>query len=63
MAEKHHRDDDIRVPKNKHGQGFPDRPAGERSRYDPEEEMPDPKQVDRDIREAEKVYRKNKKVA
>jgi hypothetical protein len=49
---------DSQPPKNEHGQGFPDRPAGEKSRYDPEQEMPDPKQVERDIEEAEKVYKK-----
>lgn len=49
---------DSEVPKNEHGQGFPDRPAGEKSRYDPEQEMPDPDQVERDIQEVEKVYKK-----
>jgi hypothetical protein len=44
------------VPKNEHGQGFPDRPAGEKSRYDPELEMPDPDQVEKDIDEVEKTY-------
>jgi len=43
-------------PKNEHGQGFPDRPAGEKSRYDPEQEIPDPQQVKKDIQEVEKVY-------
>jgi hypothetical protein len=52
---------DIQVPKNEHGQGFPDRPAGEKSRYDPEQEMPDPEQVERDIQEAEKEYKRNDK--
>ncbi|HWR16187.1 MAG TPA: hypothetical protein VN577_15270 [Terriglobales bacterium] len=47
-------------PKNEHGQGFADRPAGEKSRYDPELEMPDPEQVERDIEEVEKVYREDK---
>jgi hypothetical protein len=47
-------------PKNEHGQSFPDRPAGEKSRYDPEEEMPDPQQVDEEIDEAEKAYRERK---
>ena len=46
------------MPKNEHGQGFPDRPAGEKSRYDPEQEMPDPEQVERDRKEVEKVYKK-----
>jgi uncharacterized protein YjbK len=32
------------------------RPYGERSRYDPEEEIPDPEQVDRDIDEVEEEY-------
>jgi hypothetical protein len=45
------------VPKNEHGQGFPDRPAGEKSRYDPEQEIPDPEQVERDRKEVEKVYK------
>jgi len=49
---------DSEVPKNEHGQGFHDRPAGEKSRYDPEQEMPDPQQVDQDIQEVEKVYQK-----
>jgi hypothetical protein len=49
---------DSEVPKNEHGQGFPNRPAGEKSRYDPEQEMPDPDQVERDIQEVEKVYKK-----
>lgn len=53
--------EDIQPPKNEHGQGFPDRPAGEKSRYDPEEEMPDPDQVNEDIDEAEKTYRKDDK--
>lgn len=56
MAQDQNRDSE--VPKNKHGQGFPDRPAGEKSRYDPEQEMPDPQQVERDIQEVEKVYKK-----
>lgn len=51
------------VPKNEHGQGFADRPAGEKSRYDPEQEMPDPEQVDRDIKEVEKVYKKDEDAA
>ncbi len=52
---------DSEIPKNEHGQGFADRPAGEKSRYDPELEMPDPQQVERDIEEVEKVYgNKNK---
>ncbi len=49
---------DSDIPKNEHGQGFKDRPAGEKSRYDPEQEMPDPEQVERDIAEVEKVYKK-----
>ena len=49
---------DSQVPKNEHGQGFPDRPAGEKSRYDPEQEMPDPQQVEKDRKEAEKTYNK-----
>jgi hypothetical protein len=49
---------DPQIPKNEHGQGFPNRPAGEKSRYDPEEEMPDPQQVERDEQEVEKVYKK-----
>jgi hypothetical protein len=51
------------VPKNEHGQGFPDRPAGEKSRYDPEQEMPDPEQVENDIKEAEKTYKKDENAA
>jgi hypothetical protein len=54
---------DSQIPKNIHGQGFPDRPAGEKSRYDPEEEIPDPQQVEKDIQEVEKVYHKDKDVA
>ena len=54
MAEDKNRDTEI--PKNEHGQGFADRPAGEKSRYDPEQEMPDPEQVERDRKEVEKVY-------
>ena len=42
-----------------------DRPYGEASRYDPEEEIPDPDQVDLDIEEIEAEYepedKKNKK--
>ena len=49
---------DSEIPKNEHGQGFNDRPAGEKSRYDPEQEMPDPAQVDNDIKEVEKVYKR-----
>ncbi len=56
MAQNPKRDSEI--PKNEHGQSFPDRPAGERSRYDPEEEMPDPQQVEREERETEKAYKK-----
>jgi len=56
MAQKR----DSEIPKNEHGQGFPDRPAGEKSRYDPEQEMPDPDQVERDIQEVEKTYKKKK---
>ena len=52
--------DDEQIPKNEHGQGFPDRPAGDKSRYDPEEEMPDPQQVEKDIEEADKVYNDKK---
>lgn len=52
--------DNIKPPKNEHVQGFPDRPAGEKSRYDPEQEMPDPKQVEKDVQEVEKVYRDKK---
>ncbi len=52
--------DNIQPPKNEHGQSFPDRPAGEKSRYDPEQEMPDPKAVEKDIQEVEKVYRDKK---
>jgi len=51
------------IPKNEHGQGFADRPAGEKSRYDPEQEMPDPEQVDKDIQEVEKVYKDDKESA
>ncbi|HVZ15829.1 MAG TPA: hypothetical protein VG897_01835 [Terriglobales bacterium] len=53
-------DSDVQPPKNEHGQGFPDRPAGEKSRYDPEEEIPDPDQVEKDIDEAEKAYKDRK---
>jgi hypothetical protein len=56
MADKQNRDSEI--PKNEHRQGFPDRPAGEKSRYDPEQEIPDPQQVGQDIQDAEKVYKK-----
>jgi len=56
MADK----DNVQPPKNEHGQGFPDRPAGEKSRYDPEQEIPDPQQVEKDIEEVEKVYRDKK---
>jgi hypothetical protein len=49
------------VPKNEHGQGFPDRPAGDKSRYDPEYEIPDPEAVEEDIAEVEKVYNPKKK--
>jgi len=49
------------VPKHKHGQGFPDRPAGDKSRYDPEYEIPDPEAVEEDIAEVEKVYNPKKK--
>ena len=52
--------DNIKPPKNEHGQRFPDRPAGEKSRYDPEQEMPDPKAVEKDIQESEKEYRDKK---
>jgi hypothetical protein len=52
--------ENVQPPKNEHGQGFADRPAGEKSRYDPEQEMPDPKQVEKDIQEVEKVYRDSK---
>ncbi len=38
-----------------------DRPFGEKSRYDPEEEIPDPEQVDRDIQEVEEEYRPDEK--
>jgi len=61
MADKGTRDSE--VPKNEHGQGFADRPAGEKSRYDPEQEMPDPEQVERDIKEVEKVYKKDENAA
>lgn len=47
-------------PKNEHGQSFEDRPAGEKSRYDPEQEMPDPNAVEKDIQEVEKVYKDKK---
>jgi len=53
-------DSGTQVPKNEHGQGFPDRPAGEKSRYDPEFEMPDPDQAEKDIAEVEKVYKDRK---
>jgi hypothetical protein len=53
-------DSGTQPPKNEHGQGFADRPAGEKSRYDPEQEIPDPQQVEKDIKEAEKVYRDSK---
>lgn len=33
----------------------------EKSRYDPEYEVPDPQQVDEDIHEAEKAYRKDER--
>ena len=56
MAEN--RKGDSEIPKNKQGQGFPDRPAGEKSRYDPEFEMPDPERTERDRKEVEKVYKK-----
>jgi len=56
-------DRDSEIPKNEHGQGFNDRPAGEKSRYDPEQEMPDPDQVDRDIQEREEVYKKDEPAA
>ncbi|HMK31049.1 MAG TPA: hypothetical protein VK473_15310 [Terriglobales bacterium] len=49
------------VPRNEHGQGFHDRPAGEKSRYDPEYEMPDPEAVEEDIQEVEKAYKPRKK--
>jgi hypothetical protein len=61
MDENQNRDSE--VPKNEHGQGFPDRPAGDKSRYDPEQEIPDPQQVDRDIEEVEKVYKKDEDAA
>jgi hypothetical protein len=61
MADK--QNPDIEVPKNEHGQGFPDRPAGEKSRYDPEFEIPDPEQVERDRQEVEKVYKKDENAA
>ena len=36
----------------------------EKSRYDPEQEMPDPEQVEKDIAEAERAYKdKNDKAA
>ncbi|HXZ80353.1 MAG TPA: hypothetical protein VEG30_10520 [Terriglobales bacterium] len=57
MAKK--KKDDL--PKNIHGQGFPDRPAGDKSRYDPEFEIPDPEAVEEDIAEVETVYRPEKK--
>ena len=59
MDEKQNRESDI--PKNEHGQGFADRPAGESSRYDPEFEIPDPEQVEQDVNEVEKVYKNKKK--
>jgi hypothetical protein len=33
----------------------------EKSRYDPEHEIPDPDRVNQDIQEAEKVYRKDER--
>lgn len=33
----------------------------EKSRYDPEQEMPDPQQVEKDIQEVEKAYKDQKK--
>ena len=53
-------DSGAQPPKNEHGQSFPDRPAGEKSRYDPELEMPDPDQVEKDIQEVEKTYKDRK---
>ena len=38
-----------------------DRPYGDDSLYDPEEEIPDPDQVERDIEEAEEEYLPEKK--
>jgi hypothetical protein len=38
-----------------------DRPVGEKSRYDPEQEIPDPEQVERDIEEVEKEFRPGEK--
>jgi hypothetical protein len=38
-----------------------DRPFGEKSRYDPEQEIPDPDQVERDIDEVEKEYGQGEK--
>lgn len=32
----------------------------EKSRYDPEQEMPDPEQVEKDIQEVEKEYKDKK---
>lgn len=49
--------DDVRKDK-KDVEFVDDRPYGEKSRYDPEQEIPDPEQVKRDIDEVEKVYRK-----
>ena len=57
MADQNQNSD---IPKNEHGQGFADRPAGEKSRYDPEQEMPDPQQVDKDIQEVERFTRTTK---
>jgi hypothetical protein len=57
MADQEDRNRESEIPKNEHGQGFADRPAGEKSRYDPELEIPDPEQVEKDIQEAEKTYR------
>ena len=56
MADQKDKNRENEVPKNQHGQGFNDRPAGDKSRYDPEQEMPDPEQVERDRKENEKVY-------
>ena len=53
-------DSGTQPPKNEHGEGFPDRPAGEKSRYDPEFEIPDPDAVEKDIQEAEKIYKDRK---
>jgi hypothetical protein len=33
----------------------------DKSRYDPENEIPDPDEVEQDIKEAEKSYRKDEK--